>query len=1030
MRLAFALPASLVALLAASAGCLDTSVPLDPMPNIACDGPDQCPSGTTCLISANRCISDTITDTTGPSVLSFSLDRRVARAGDVLSADILLDEALGEVPQLKLGDSGAVFSIVGEAEGASQLRAVYAVLGDEPEGNAGIVGEFEDVWGNVRDEVSLDTVLLDFTPPTVMVEPAGPLILAAGDSRELTLTFDEALPSPPVVVLDDGDESEALGVTPADGSYAVTLASAGLDDGRHVLRVSAADAAGNERAADVFEVVVDTTPPQTLLEVDRRALRPGESVVLTASSDEPLSALARPTVVATGPTEVSAECELAGLLALRCAITLPQDGEWTLGLEEVTDVAGNVAPPEPAGVALVDGVAPQLTGLALNRPIYSRDPAFRDLVASFQLDDTDATLAASLDTCALDCDVDDTGAGTCSAILGLGDGECAVDSDAAALVIVASDTANNTTVEVAGVSLDLVAPRVDPDSLVWEVLPPAELVPFTPDILLPGIRATVSFLTNEPLADASRLDAVGAEATVPFTLDLAFGLSYGYRMTLPVVPEGSYEVVAHVVDALGNADDVVLELPPPAFVVAATIDPPCRATYADGSEGCTDFDGDGFEFPGDGCALPWDCDDLDPSSFPGAPERPGDGKANDCGGGLDVPLDEASAVFASPTGDAGAAGTRADPTDLASAIALAATSGLVVAAASGEYTTAATIDAETSIFGGYDASFAVNDGVSRLRFEGTRGLGYFLRVLPPVGAANARVDRLALEGNCRALEMGDDAVGSNLTISFGGADCSTAIGLRGLSNNVVSRSTFVGTDVISTMYGVLLQSGRVVASDVEATDADGTAWVRGVHANAALYVDRTTIRVMGDDISGAGSNDVVTAVGNAIFMTPDGYYNRAFSGTDGLVLFHNTVRFDSPNQAFAAQASSGNTQAYGNILAGNVVGGGGFILQSPGHVYVANDVLTPCPFSHSGCVQVVATFEAGCGSTYGHCTEARDNTEALATFTDSEGVTLEAMSPLIAAAPSFLDLGAPPSVVVDLDGDCRGATVDIGADAR
>ncbi len=49
--------------------------------------------------------------------------------------------------------------------------------------------------------------------------------------------------------------------------------------------------------------------------------------------------------------------------------------------------------------------------------------------------------------------------------------------------------------------------------------------------------------------------------------------------------------------------------------------------------GCLDLDGDGF-YDRPGCG-PVDCDDNDPAVYPGAPELCGDGKDNDCDGGID-----------------------------------------------------------------------------------------------------------------------------------------------------------------------------------------------------------------------------------------------------------------------------------------------------------------------------------------------------------------------------------------------------------
>ena len=71
---------------------------------------------------------------------------------------------------------------------------------------------------------------------------------------------------------------------------------------------------------------------------------------------------------------------------------------------------------------------------------------------------------------------------------------------------------------------------------------------------------------------------------------------------------------------------------------------------ADGEDSdctCSDRDGDGYGDPPSGaCASPLpDCDDSDPQIHPGHPEVPGNGKDDDCDGGIDEPCFVGTVLF-------------------------------------------------------------------------------------------------------------------------------------------------------------------------------------------------------------------------------------------------------------------------------------------------------------------------------------------------------------------------------------------------
>lgn len=90
--------------------------------------------------------------------------------------------------------------------------------------------------------------------------------------------------------------------------------------------------------------------------------------------------------------------------------------------------------------------------------------------------------------------------------------------------------------------------------------------------------------------------------------------------------------------ASGDCDDTDPSINPGASEICADgIDNDCDG-FVDCDDfecGCTDADGDGYGTGGPCCAGPVDCDDTDPSIYPGSVEICGDGIDNDCDGSVD-----------------------------------------------------------------------------------------------------------------------------------------------------------------------------------------------------------------------------------------------------------------------------------------------------------------------------------------------------------------------------------------------------------
>jgi hypothetical protein len=337
------------------------------------------------------------------------------------------------------------------------------------------------------------------------------------------------------------------------------------------------------------------------------------------------------------------------------------EGVYAVGRVAVFDVAGNEGDANAVNVSLVvDRTAPELVDLALvDVPANGLSDVAPNNVLKVQFIASEplAAAAVSLGPLTSACDVVDASSLSESCALTITPG--AVPDGANQIVVDASDLAGNTVQRSLPANVDTAAPAIV-DGTVSLALRAPDGTPSTS--VGAGGFVEVSFVVSEPLA-ATPLIQVGS-GTDSFAL--TSGGASGTLVTMSgfvpsTIAPGAYPVTTTLKDAVGHVANLAVPLPAPfqsGVPITAATSSSCPAPGV----GCVDADGDGFFAIDPHCPGGNDCNDLDPTIFPNAPEIPGDGAANDCSQNGDVAIADDTGVFVDCSGTGGAQdGTQAGP---------------------------------------------------------------------------------------------------------------------------------------------------------------------------------------------------------------------------------------------------------------------------------------------------------------------------------------------------------------------------------
>ena len=404
--------------------CVEVEPPSDA--DISCETTDECPNGWECRETGTegdkKCkqVAGEDADNEAPALNGGVLiEPLVGKEGTVFTVCFSANEILNDVPTVSLdGSLGVILLSVAETapESCSDHEYVFqwtAKPTDATPGTHPLTVDLVDANLNKAEQISLGTITLDFSPPTL----SGGVELVSSPAREnstvnVSFSFNEPVSNVQVTMVTEGIGPQpwiaAEEVTQGFGFTFQYPVSAEDTQGEWAVMVDATDLAGNASGTlELDDLILDFAPPSVTLSeaiIDSPA-GPGDFVTAQFPSENvgdfalypSLNALSDAGNLAFSPAVVS-EGQL-----IFTYVPLPENCGGTtrtydLNLSGGSDLAGNEMDEVNLPDALVvDCEAPNLTDVCLYPPGGSVEEACPDpTVPRFYRNGDVAVLTASM----------------------------------------------------------------------------------------------------------------------------------------------------------------------------------------------------------------------------------------------------------------------------------------------------------------------------------------------------------------------------------------------------------------------------------------------------------------------------------------------------------------------------------------------------------------------------------------------------------------------------------------------------------